>query len=286
MKVVFLLVSAMLFFGCAGQMTAENQENVVVPEEEEEVVEVQIPQESQGAEQSQEQTEESALDALSQEDITYRTSDSWDIEGTLYHAQNERPSKMIILVHMLGGDRSDFDGVIVSLHQYFPDADVFALDLRGHGESTNKKTWENFESSDFRSMKKDVLESFEEFEILRPDVEDYYLVGASIGSSVAIEAAVEDSRIRKVVMISPGTEYHGIDISESGSNYQRKLCIAVAHDDEYSYVSAQELYENSPSDSKVLKKYSGSAHGTELFSETKDSESPLIEDLTNWLKTG
>ncbi len=289
MRGILAIVCLVLLFGCLGPAapgetyTEEGVKEVSVPVADGETETPAGETQPESVEAAEEETA-AGLGALSQEEISYRTHDSWDIYGTLYHAKNERPSTMIIVLHMLDRTRADYDDMVEPLHMAFPDADIFAIDMRGHGESINKRTWEEFVEADFRSMKKDVLDVFEEFETLRPSVQQYYVIGASIGSSVALTAAADDSRIKKVVMLSPGADYHGIDISEAGSTYQKRLFIAVARNDEYSYESARDLYDMSPSDSKVLRVYTGtSAHGISLFTATESEETPLLDDIIEWL---
>jgi len=123
--------------------------------------EVHVPAEAEPAEaqpEAEEPAEEvSPLEALSQEEFSYRTQDAWEIHGTLYHARNERPSTMIILLHMLDSTRADYDEVVVPLHEALPDADILALDMRGHGESINKRTWEEFVEVDLKEVVNEVV---------------------------------------------------------------------------------------------------------------------------------
>lgn len=289
MRGIIAILCLALLFGCLGPAapgetyTEEGVKEVSVPTTGEEV-EPTVEEVQPEAEETVEEEEVTGLEALSQEEVVYRTRDSWDIHGTLYHAKNDYPPTMIILLHELGGTRANYDDVIVPLHEAFPDADVFALDLRGHGESTNKRTWQQMGSSEFRVMRNDVLDSFEEFKFIRPGVSKYYVIGASIGSSVALEAAVVDGNIKKVVMLSPGMNYKDIDISDDGAEYQKSILIAAARDDVYSYESADELYDMSTSASKVLKVYSGSAHGTDLFGATENLETSLIDEIIEFLR--
>jgi len=116
-----------------------------------------------------------------------------------------------------------------------------------------------------------------------PTVEQYYVVGASIGSTAAVMAGAQDNDIVKIAMISPGMEYKDVNIERSVDDYKKRLLIVAASGDSYSSSSATEINSISSSQ-KILKIYGGSAHGTDLFDATKDESEPLSDVLVNFLK--
>jgi pimeloyl-ACP methyl ester carboxylesterase len=213
---------------------------------------------------------------IESEEILYY-SYGWEIHGTMYPAKSKSPEKAIILVPMLGHDRTSYpSGFIERLHNGLEDTVIVTIDPRGHGQSTSLGTWNDFTKIEFMGMENDVLDAKKTIEDSYPNVDEYYVVGASIGSTSAINAAGRDRDFIKVVMISPGWEYRGVEIEDGVDDYNFPLLLISASGDSYSANSVTLI--ESASTSKVTKKtYSGSAHGTDLFDAT-ESESESLED--------
>lgn len=263
----------------SGQQDAGPGEAETQPEEE-------SPAEEPVQEQGGDTPATGGIAALESKEYVFDTTDAWEIHGTIYFADRDSPSTAIILLHEAGGDRSSFDSFVPALHEQMPDADIFVMDARGHGESTNLRTWDTFVSGDFKAMKNDVGAAKTYLQVKRPTLKTFYLVGASIGSTTAINYAAGDVDMKKVVMLSPGMEYKGVDISESAERYTRSLYVAASFGDEYSRNSAETLSGISRSGEKEVKIYydAGDAHGLELFAATENSDDPMMEQVISWLK--
>ncbi len=291
MKALFLIIVGMLLFGCVqtgGEITEEKEPIVVnitveggAPPEE-----AQPAAEQPAAEEEAEVEEvEDPLTSLSQKEVSVNTKDGWKIYGTVYYSQFSPPTILIILIPMAGHDRSSYDKLILPLHEAVPGADILALDLRGHGKSTNIGTYTNFRAGDYRAAKNDLEAMVSYFSVARPSISTYYIVGASIGSSVALDYASGHGEVARVVMLSPGTEYSGFDITDDAEEYLHGLYITTGSEDSYSAASANQIYSMSPSDNKELKLYYGiSAHGTDLFDATESSDKPVLEWIVDKLK--
>ncbi len=292
MKVIILVFAAILLLGCVQTEVPEEKEpqviNITVGEEpEEEIEESEEVPEEEVPEETEEETPE--IELLRQKEVKVTTSDQWDIYFTLYYSKEEHdvtaPDTAVILLHQLGSDRSSYDELVPSIHEALPTADVVAVDWRGHGKSTNIGTYQNFRTGDYRAAKKDLEKIKDKLGVLRPSIKKYYIIGASIGSSVALDYAEENDDVAKVIMISPGTAYHDFDITEDAEGYLHELYIAAASDDSYSSNSASQIYSMSPSDNKEFKIYYGtSAHGMALIDATESSDEPLDELIISWLK--
>ena len=286
-NIVFLLLGLFLIFGCIGeQQTAPTTVNITEPastqdtgNESPAVVDVNQTADSTADSSS------TADEEIEKQDISFKTKDSWEIHGTIYYAQNDKPDTGIILLHQLGSERSSYDSLIPLLHKEMPNADILAIDMRGHGESTNIATYSKFKlAGDYRAMTKDVQGASEYLAFNRQIIGNYYVVGASIGSTTAINYAAEDSAIQRVVMLSPGMNYKGVDITKSLEDYRKRLLIVAAEFDS-SAIDAQTAYTTSKSDSalKSLKIYKGmSAHGTDMFAETNGE---LENQIVSFLKS-
>lgn len=258
-----------------------------VQTEEEEPEEMDEPEETEDEEQElpeqPEEQEEPEQTDLKSEDVSFY-SYGWEIHATVYENINKNPSKAVFLLPMLGETRESYpQSFITRLHDEFPELMIMAIDSRGHGESTNLGTWEDFDMAQFKDMQNDVISGMAYVESTYPTVKEYYVIGASIGSTSAILAGARDRDIVKIAMISPGMEYKEVNIEDAAEDYQRPLLLVAAIDDYYSLTSTTDI--NSLSSSQVTKKlYSGSAHGTDLFEATKDEDEPLEDVIVDFLK--
>ncbi len=285
MRYLLFLSLFVLILGCAQPEQTPQQETLPAapaeepPATEEPEAPVEEPGEpSAPPEEPVEPTPEETT-SLESEEIVY-SSYGWDIHGTLYPAVNKKnPTKGIILVHMLGKDRSSYPiSFIERLHNEVPEAVIMNIDARGHGESTNLGTYDEFIDEDWRAMASDVVHAKKYFKTNYPTADEYYVVGASIGSTAAIHAGRQENDIIKVAMLSPGMEYQGVSIERAAEDYTHKLFLAACSGDTYSADSAEQVESLSPSQ-VTLKIYQGSEHGTDMLGTTN-----LENDLIAFLK--
>jgi pimeloyl-ACP methyl ester carboxylesterase len=190
---------------------------------------------------------------------------------------------------MLNSDRSGFDPLIPVLHEELPAADILAIDMRGHGKSTNLGSITKFKlAGDYRAMYKDIIGAKEYLKFFRHTPDNYYIVGASIGSSAAIRVPQEESSFQKIVMLSPGMNYKGVDITDDLDFYRKRLLIVTAEGDVQSASDSQTAYSLSQANFKKLVVYEGiSAHGTDLFDATESADQvKLTKLIADWLNEG
>ncbi len=292
---LFFLMGFLLIFGCISfpaQSVQEEQQGAGQPGKEAAGEAVESASEAGGTDGTPAETTDASNVSIEEEikktktkEISFTTKDRWLIYGDLYYAEKKSPEKAIVLLHQLGMDRKSYSGLIPVLQESFPDYDIVALDLRGHGKSTNLGSYSSFTAGDYRAMKNDLEGLKTYFSVSRPTIKEYYIVGASIGGSIALDYASKDGDVKKLVMISPGTSYREYDITKSAENYLYTLCLAAGFEDRYSSQSAQEIYDLSPSDLKQMKIYYGTdAHGIALLDATKTSEMPLQQFILSCLR--
>jgi len=165
---------------------------------------------------------------------------------------------------------------------------TLAFDLRGHGESIhfNKETlsYAEMDEAQFGKMPDDIAQFFRDFRKNRPDAYDYdnvVLIGASIGANAAAMLTTEDWAAR-AVLLSPGRNYRGmrpeVALAAEDNPPSIPIYIAVADDDTYSAESSQWFFDHYQGP-KVLKKYPGSDHGTDILHNVPDADSELIDWL-------
>ena len=186
------------------------------------------------------------------------------------------PRGGVVLVHMLGRTRADWEPLTETL--IGKGLDVVALDLRGHGQSAlGGLDYKNFDTDEWLGCANDIRAALD---YLAEQVSGkYFLIGASIGANLALIEAADDARVAGVVMLSPGSDYHGVKPGASAKDYgERPALLVAAEDDDYSAKSVGTLGELlfHPE----LKIYPSGGHGTYLFGSRPEVRA-LIAD---WLE--
>jgi len=102
----------------------------------------------------------------------------------------------LILLHGNGEDHTIFNDLIIKLSQFYT---VYAIDSRGHGQSTKSKMLT------YDIMADDIISFIKEFQLTRP-----ILYGFSDGGIIGIIIAIKDPLILQKLIVS------GINVSPNG----------------------------------------------------------------------
>ena len=102
------------------------------------------------------------------------------------------------------------------------------------------------------------------------------LVGASYGCSVALLSAGEVAGVRALVLLSPGTNYFGIDVTGAAASVPGPLLIVAAQDDRDAAANARTLAERHQA-ADDLEIYPSGGHGTQLFGPRPQLEQRIVE---------
>lgn len=216
----------------------------------------------------------------------YLTEDGVEIIGSTW-IPDQGQSPCVILLHMLGKTRADWNNVAQDLANR--GYAVVSIDLRGHGESTKQGDSIidvlNFNEDDFQKMVLDVEVVLKELrKNPRIDSTRIAIMGASIGANVALQTAAADPQISVVVLLSPGKSYRGIRTDTALLDYgKRSILIAASEEDEYAANSSRYLKELAQGYSKLLM-YKMIGHGTEMFKAPTDLEEEIINWFDSYLK--
>lgn len=183
------------------------------------------------------------------------------------NAEGEAPA--VILLHMLRGQHSDYEPLIPALL----DAGYIVLnvDIRGHGATGGSDDWDLA-----------IEDTQVWFDWLREqsavDASRVAIIGASIGSNVALIACDNDADCVTAVALSPGEDYRGVMPGDAVANGVTAFLIA-AHGDSGSASSIRAFFSDATAYVNA-RLYPGNAHGTRLFDNELDSVSGAI---INWL---
>jgi len=215
-------------------------------------------------------------------DCRFTTTDSVEIIGSFWMPDREH-APALILLHMLGRDRSTWDDFAEKLvNQGYA---VVSIDFRGHGESTKQgdKTlnYKEFSDDDFRKMTLDVQPVLDFLRNdRRIDSTRIVIIGASIGANVAIHVGANDPVVRAVVLLSPGKSYHGVGAESAMLDYgKRAVLIAASEEDKYAAQSSRDLKELAQGTSWLIM-LKNVGHGTNML-----IQDPALEDeIMSWLE--
>ena len=140
-----------------------------------------------------------------------------------------KASRGVVLVHQSGRNKEDFAGLAAALVR---DGNaVITLDLRGHGGNvpTGKQAPE-LTQTDYAAMVGDVRSAAQA--LVAKGAKTLSFVGAELGANLVLNAAVDDSSVVSVVLLSPGLDYKGIITSDATYRYGRRSLLFVASDDD------------------------------------------------------
>ncbi|MGB7341566.1 MAG: alpha/beta fold hydrolase [Phototrophicaceae bacterium] len=169
----------------------------------------------------------------------------------------------VILLHMLGGRRGDYDPLIPALL----DAGfvVLNVDLRGHGATGGAQDWD---------LALDDTQLWFDWLGEQEIVSQVGIIGASIGSNVALLACDNDTDCVTTVALSPGIDYRGVMPADALINGLNALLIA-SHNDRASATAVRSFFSEATGYVST-RLYLGNAHGTRLFANQLESVSDAI----------
>ncbi len=211
---------------------------------------------------------------LPSERVTLNTKDGVVLTGTLYPATT---NKAVVLLHMLGKTRQSWNSFAQALQG--SGYTVFAIDLRGHGESILKNNgriqFSAFNDQDYNDMTYDVKAAVNYLKD-----KTVYIVGASIGANLALKYAAHDSVIQKIILLSPGLEYHSVNVEQDNLMYTGKMLLVASNDDAYSAESSKKLAGKNHGNMK-LQLYETAGHGTNMLTAQPELAGFLIDWMNN-----
>jgi alpha-beta hydrolase superfamily lysophospholipase len=202
--------------------------------------------------------------------VTFRADDGVTLAAAWYEPAS-RPAPAVILVHMLQKSRRDWDQLATRMAG--EGLGVLAVDLRGHGESQGG-------AQDYTAMVQDVRAA-RRYVSSRADVTPgkIGIAGASIGATLAVLAAADDSGVASVALLSPTLEYRSLRIDAAVRKYgARPLLLVASDDDGYAARTVKELQKAGGTREMILLTRAG--HGTAMLG----SDSDLGQRLVEWFR--
>lgn len=214
--------------------------------------------------------------------VNFKTSDGVKIAGSYF--PKEGAKKCAFLLHMKPETKESWNKFAGKLNK--AGFSVLAIDLRGHGESTEqngkKINFKKFPNESHKACQKDVDAGIKFLAEKGFKEKDLIMVGGSVGANLAIDAMGRFSEIDLGVALSPGLEYLGVTTEDAMKKIKngQNVFIVASKDDEYSYDSVEKLQGLNPS-AVELKLYEDAGHAQRIF----DKHPELMDELIKWLKS-
>lgn len=199
--------------------------------------------------------------------VRFTTEDGVHIVGTLQPAA--RPdAPAVVLLHQLGSDRGEWASLLSRLHTQ-PALTTLAIDMRGHGESTEGPSgtleWHAFDQDAWVATREDVRAALAFLRSAESGVQParFAAVGSSIGSSAVIAAAAVEPALATIVTLSPGRAYHGFDAITPAIGLGDRAILPIVAREETDSVDTAEAFGRIGHTPAVI--VDGNAHGVDLF---------------------
>ncbi len=192
--------------------------------------------------------------------VTYRDQDNWKIYGDLYKVGSSKGGA-VVLLHQRNGAASDWDPLIPLLKR--AGITVLAIDQRGAGRSIGP---ENGLSAPWNT-EPDIAGAIRYLEDhVHIKAGRIGLCGASYGANNALRYAARTKNIPAVVLLSPGTDYHGLTVRSAAAEYKGPMLILSSKDDPIPEGGPQLINQLAKGPHEMLL-YDGSRHGTDILTQ-------------------
>ena len=223
-------------------------------------------------------------ESMTVERVEFAAQDGVKIVGDYYPPIGEiqvmnGASRGVILLHMMPSHRKSWVALAEKLRQ--TGLPVLAIDLRGHGESQGgPEGYKSFSDSEHQNSRLDVIAAALFLRSKR--VDEFHLVGASIGANLALQYLAEHPNARSAILLSPGLDYRGVKTGEAIQKILtgRGVYLVASDDDQYSRDTVNELASRITLDEKHrLKILESGGHGTTIF----ENHPEFMDELVEWL---
>jgi pimeloyl-ACP methyl ester carboxylesterase len=211
--------------------------------------------------------------------VSFVTKDGVTIVANYY--PNKDAKFAGILVHMRPKTKESFNDLAKFLQKQ--GYALLALDLRGHGESTEsvkgKLDYNKFSEDEEKESINDLIAGSLFLEKEGYPKDKQFLIGASIGANLSFQFLSENPQVKAIVLLSPGLNYRGVILENfKKEGLGEKIFVISALDDEPAYIAGRTL-KSWYQDLNYLELPSG-GHGTNLFNSYPD----LYEKILIWLR--
>ncbi len=201
--------------------------------------------------------------------MQFAMSDGLSIVGTFYSAPH-RPAPAALLLPPFGSNKEVWQSVAIQLQS--AGYSVLAIDVRGFGETGGGVNW--------TLVPGDVVSILNQLHAL-PGVDPNRIsvIGANLGSNLALAACATANVCHSVVLLSPSLDEQGIKTTPALSAYGKNPILIVASQDEKPAGADSQTLNKAAQGDHTLQLYTGTASGMNLFAAHPD----LAKVILAWL---
>jgi len=201
---------------------------------------------------------------------TLKAPDGVTIAAVYYPPINSNSkAKAILLLHEAFQDHRSWEDFAREAQE--TGLAILSLDLRGHGKSGGKQTFD-------QSMDQDIDAALAWLQT-NPEIDRHRIgiAGASVGANLALRAGGRNPDIQSLALLSPEILLWELGISEAGIDYsERPLFLVTSEEDTNSASTVQELDQTAKGNHEVHI-YPGDEHGTWLLVSHPDLSLLLLD---------
>jgi len=220
-------------------------------------------------------------------DMTLVSEDGVRVAATFYPTEASVPPA-VLLVHMWGRDRSDYDTFARELADH--GFATLAIDLRGHGGSLSAEE----RSYEFDKLGQEDIDRFPNdiragirYLREREDIDGVRvaLIGASVGANASAAYSIDDHLLSGLVLLSPAVDYKGIKAADAIAAFGRRPSFLLSSkSDKVSFHSLPVLKKKAKGKVAMLR-IDGDSHGTEML-DTGEVRGAIMEWLDGVFEDG
>ena len=174
---------------------------------------------------------------FAQSNVNLNTSDGWAIAATYFRGNSEN---CVVLLPDLEKTRSDYTNLAERLKS--EEFCYLILDLRGHGYSTNKGVFSEFEKTgqknEFNKMIEDISAAIKFLKNKGFEENNIYLAGAGLGANVAGKSLTKNPHIAGIAMFTPSLKQRDVVTLSGIKGYKGPVFIGVSSEDRKQFMEA------------------------------------------------
>jgi dienelactone hydrolase len=215
------------------------------------------------------------------EDVVVTSTDGWELHGTRWLPEGSGPAPGVVLLHSGRSDRA----VFARLERLLAERGfaVLNLDWRGRGRSINRGTYMALSPEERVAGWRDAAAAFDHLAEC-PGVDPDLLAGVGVvhGAEYAVRAAVDDRRVRALVIL---TGYRPADDAERTYLTSPGVDVLYVTSTAHTVTSAamRSLFEASAGRHARYVEYPGGAIGYQLFEIDHGLEPAIVDWLAEVL---
>jgi dienelactone hydrolase len=213
--------------------------------------------------------------------VTLPTEDKWQLSSLFQPSQN---GFYVIILHDLGGKKEDFTSFSRALKEQ--GYGTLAIDMRGHGQSTNIDIQKNFKKTgtdnDFNKMVRDVTASVNFLNKKGVENKNIYIIGAGLGANVAAKSLIFNPDIAGVILLTPSLKMRDVLTMSGIKVFKNPVLIAVSSEDKKLFMEASFIRNAallSSGEGKVTFLTAYSLSGVDMLDKY------LTPEVLQWLQT-